>query len=453
MRSYHFSFMVSKIKIGQTWVLFNWMNTMNILVDDPNHPLFKALDYGNKMIRRFLINGSSSDFDYLVAHSFLVNDQEVVRDFVRNQFLLATKPENLSVTMMPSSEGCDFRCVYCYEDHGNNKLMGEQDLEVFTRFVIRQKLSTLRVDYFGGEPLVNLPFVKACNARMLELGDKHGFVVTPSSMTTNGYLLTKETFLTLHDLRITSYQVTIDGDRETHDRLRPHMSSKGTYDIVYQNLLALANTDKKFSLTLRMNFTPTTGAAAGRKEFLDKITRDFGGDKRFILMPEPIGKWTNGEKHNRDIHCNKLQGSEFRDAFQAEAEVMGLETLGMVLLCGPESHFCYAGKPNNLIIYPQDQNGNMPIQKCTLEVRRGDNNVGHITPEGELVKNENWPKWIANDVFASAKCKNCFFVLNCFGNACVHKNQMKGRTICPKEKQQESVLVSRVLQYITRNLD
>jgi radical SAM protein with 4Fe4S-binding SPASM domain len=213
----------------------------------------------------------------------------------------------------------------------------------------------------------------------------------------------------------------------------------------------MASTEKKFSLTLRTNFTPKTGSEKKRREFLQKIAIDFKGDKRFILMPEPIGKWSDGEKHNHDIHCNKKLASRLRNEFQLEAEAMGLETLSMVLLCGPESHFCYAGKPNNMIIDPLDENGNMPVQKCTLEISRSSNNVGHITPGGELVKNEYWESWIPNNLFSTKKCRTCFFALNCFGNACVHKNQMQKKIVCPKEKKQEDFLVSRILQYIARN--
>jgi uncharacterized protein len=413
--------------------------------------MYQACEAKSKKINPFMVNGVYDDFNYLRDNFFLVKNQEIVRNMVREQYRLAISPENLSVTFMPVDQACNFRCVYCYEDHSKNKFMDNDDFDIFCKFISKQKISTLRVDYFGGEPLLNISFIKKCNSRLIEIGKEQGFVLTPSSMTTNGYLLTRKNFLMLHDLRITSYQVTVDGDRDSHNRLRPLVNGRGTYDVVYRNLLDMASTNKKFSLTLRTNFTPKNGAEEKRHEFLRKIENDFKGDKRFILMPEPIGKWSDGEKHNYDIHCSKKLASKLRDDFQFEAEAMGLETLSMVLLCGPESHFCYAGKPNNMIIYPLNEAGCLPLQKCTLEISRSSNNVGHISAEGELIKNEYWDSWVPNNIFVAKKCRNCFFVLNCFGNACVHKNQMRQKIICPKERRQEEILVPRILEYIARN--
>lgn len=449
--NYYLAFTVSKVKIGNSWTLFNWLNTQNISIEDLNHPLYQMLESGKKKIEPFKVNGLYDDFEYLRDNHFFVENQEVIRNIVRSQYLEIIDGRNISVTMMPVNQACNCRCRYCYEDHDKVGFMGDADLAIFQRFIGRQDISYLRIDYFGGEPLLNIGFIKKCNSSMIALGERAGFSLTPSSITTNGYYLTRDNFLSLYDLRITSFQVTVDGDRENHDKYRPLSNGQGTYDVIYKNLLDIASTERNFSLTLRTNFTPKNGSKEKRIEFLEKIKSDFKGDKRFVLMPEPIGRWKDDEEYKDEMHSSFSVANVLREQFQMDAEDMGLETLSMVLLCGPESHFCYASKPNDMVIYPLDEHGRLPIQKCTLEVNRKNNNVGFIDSDGQLIKNENWQKWVVDNLFVNKKCRNCFFVMNCFGNSCAYKNQSRGQTICPREKSQEYALISRILKYISNH--
>ena len=72
MKKYIFSFMVSKLKIDGSWVLYNWLNTTNVRIEDKEHPLFKALNNNLVGILPFTVNGLTNDFDYLVSNYFLV---------------------------------------------------------------------------------------------------------------------------------------------------------------------------------------------------------------------------------------------------------------------------------------------------------------------------------------------------------------------------------------------
>jgi len=167
---YFLSFMISRVKIGRGWALFNWLNTKNVLIEDENHPMYQACEAKSKKINPFMVNGVYDDFNYLRDNFFLVKNQEIVRNMVREQYRLAISPENLSVTFMPVDQACNFRCVYCYEDHSKNKFMDNDDFDIFCKFISKQKISTLRVDYFGGEPLLNISFIKKCNSRLIEIG-------------------------------------------------------------------------------------------------------------------------------------------------------------------------------------------------------------------------------------------------------------------------------------------
>ena len=56
-------------------------------------------------------------------------------------------------------------------------------------------------------------------------------------MTTNGFFLDKTMFDMLYKLKIYNYQITIDGEKEHHDKYRVTHNGKGTYDVIMSNLL------------------------------------------------------------------------------------------------------------------------------------------------------------------------------------------------------------------------
>ena len=85
--NYSFAFTVSKIKIGNSWILFNWLNTQNISIEDSSHPLYQMLEAGDKKVKPFEVNGFYNDFEYLRDNHFFVENQEVIRNIVRSQYL------------------------------------------------------------------------------------------------------------------------------------------------------------------------------------------------------------------------------------------------------------------------------------------------------------------------------------------------------------------------------
>ncbi len=72
----------------------------------------------------------------------------------------------------------------------------------------------------------------------LELCERYGTELR-THITTNAYLLDPEKADFLVSMNMRHFQITVDGDRETHDRTR-HLNGGGeTFDIIWQNLLHL----------------------------------------------------------------------------------------------------------------------------------------------------------------------------------------------------------------------
>lgn len=86
---------------------------------------------------------------------------------------------------------------------------------------------------------------KAC-----QYGDEYGCKIT-SDITTNGYLLNEQNIREMKQLNVKSIQITIDGDRESHNKRRYLAGAGETYDKIKENLIKVS--EQNIFVILRIN--------------------------------------------------------------------------------------------------------------------------------------------------------------------------------------------------------
>src|SRR2546422_3243896 len=59
-------------------------------------------------------------------------------------------------------------------------------------------------------------------------------------MTTNGIHLDVEFAKKMESFGPGGFKITLDGDKETHDRMRVYRDGRGTFDVIFDNVVALA---------------------------------------------------------------------------------------------------------------------------------------------------------------------------------------------------------------------
>lgn len=134
------------------------------------------------------------------------------------------------------SHDCNLRCGYCFAGTGDfghdrglmSKEVGEQAIE----FLIKNSGNRIHaeVDFFGGEPLMNMNVVKHLVSYIRKRETEIGKIFN-LTLTTNATLLNDDIMNYLNDNKI-SLVLSLDGRREVHDRMRPYPNGKGSYDDV-----------------------------------------------------------------------------------------------------------------------------------------------------------------------------------------------------------------------------
>lgn len=158
---------------------------------------------------------------------------------------------------------CNLRCKYCYEGESKKHISISQEtankVVDFICNTFSKKEDELRIDFHGGEPLLNFEILKFFikTFKMLYPEKKKKY-----SITTNATLLNEEQIGYLVQ-NVKNISVSIDGSKEKHDRYRVFPNGKGSYEIAISNSMKLLSKLQE-KLRVRMTFGADTVLGIGK---------------------------------------------------------------------------------------------------------------------------------------------------------------------------------------------
>ena len=154
---------------------------------------------------------------------------------------------------------CNLNCSYCFASqgrfHGERALMSFETGKRALDYLIENSGTrrNLEVDFFGGEPLMNWDVVKQLvrYARSIEKEKNKNFRFT---LTTNG-LLIDDDVIDFCNQEMGNVVLSLDGRKETHDRLRKDYAGNGSYDRIVPKFQKLVEARGNKNYYMRGTFT------------------------------------------------------------------------------------------------------------------------------------------------------------------------------------------------------
>lgn len=140
---------------------------------------------------------------------------------------------------------CNLACTYCYQSHSRGAGMTAEVAAGAVRMLIDRGESHIALSWFGGEPLLERQLIEATQARLVELGARHGTLVT-AKVSTNGVLL-DESFCRFARQHALFISLSTDGCPEAQDPGRPTVGGEASSAQVEAALDALRRTRTPFS--------------------------------------------------------------------------------------------------------------------------------------------------------------------------------------------------------------
>lgn len=307
-------------------------------------------------------------------------------------------------------EDCNFRCTYCYETFERGKM--RPPMVAAVKRMVEDRIDTIRflnIGWFGGEPCLARDviydlsdhFQALCRARDIPFR---------AAMTTNGYFLDDVTVTRLLAAGVQHFQITIDGSEEAHDDVRRLRGGQPTYRRIFRNLVGMAARDDRFTVAVRVNFTPQTVATI--ESFLTEAAPHLAGDDRFFLDFHAVGRWGGPNDATMSV-VEDRSAADTRLDLVARSECHGFSPASLADALKPHGAACYAGKASSMVI-----GSDGTIYKCTVAFEDDRNKVGRLHPDGRLeIDAAKWKMW-TEPVSTSGKCGTCSFSAACQSRSC-----------------------------------
>jgi len=346
-----------------------------------------------------------------------------------------TDRTRLSYTIQPSAY-CQLGCHYCGQEHVKKTMDGSVSSKVFERLETSVRnnpdLKSLHVHWYGGEPLTGLSCIRDLSPQIIRLCEERSIEYS-AHIVTNGLNLKLDLFRELvQDHRITSYQITIDGDEGFHDTRRMLKNSGPSFSIIYSNVKNIVSSsfykDGKAKINIRCNVDSENRDNV--IPFIDKLHGDGILDKVGFYM-SPVHDWG-------DLMASEVHGISKEDFADFEIEVylklMGYKALDMAGIIPARTKTpCMVVSSTSEVM---DAYGN--VSTCweipyTPHYDGSDYYSGNLLTEAN-VDSTNAPmrNWFNEVPDSTAWCKDCNFLPMC-GGTCP-KNWKEGTPSCPSFK-------------------
>lgn len=413
-------------EIGKTAV-FNTLTQGLVILD--NH-IIKGIERGDDAVLGPDEIKSLHDSGILVPEGM---DEDRFFDVYYNQ----VRFDNTSLRIvLLTTLNCNFACPYCYEGdltYGKKRMSGETTDYVISWIKARAlegRVSRIRIEYLGGEPLLNLPVIEKIGSELVPFCDESRIKFI-SLVISNGYLLTRDTAERLVAAGVSSVRVTIDGPEDVHNSSRFLRGSGGeTYKTIIRNLQGCKDI---LSISLSGCFTKETVDRV--PDLLDDLTRaGLGpGDVHRVQFAPVLPNYTGGTAAAFDKRCIPVSDTH-EITIKANAELIkrGFGTYANDMEISP----CPAISSGDYTI-----NYDGLLYKCPCVVDHTDHAVGNVREE--MSYNAEMVRCLGFNTFENDKCRSCAILPFCLGGCrymAMVKNGHFHSLDCEKEGMEAIVL-------------
>lgn len=407
-------------------------NVFSISEDIYNHLLKRILSFPNK-------DGNDMDVvRMLYKLNFLIDDDKDEIAELRLRYNKAMHSTTYHLIINPTLE-CNFRCWYCYESHQKGR-MNIDTMERVKKFIeetVRRKdISHFHLSWFGGEPLLYFNEVMYPIAQFAQQKAKEYGKTFEHSMTSNGYCLSEEVIKKSAEINLTGIQVTLDGNRELHNKVR-NCNGMPSYDIIVNNIIRYCQSNHNNKIILRINYTNEI-IQSNLEEVFQYIPEDIRPQitASFHRVWQTIGL----EKAGTDIveKVQKIKDLKYSTSHNASYRRY-------------KGEVCYADSSNYANI-----NFDGDVYRCTGNDYKRENRLGYLNEQGRIVWEQKELLNKVNDIsnFENPVCLKCKKLAVC-GGLCFKKKFKyitTGKHICSKS-QMDTGLDVFVKEYYLRRVN
>lgn len=366
-----------------------------------------------------MTNFESSELDMLRKKRFItLNDDDNFQIYKSTIQVQRNSTTNLHLTIAPTMD-CNFNCYYCFEKCKTNNYMSERTMEAIIQYLksIESK-PQIRLTWFGGEPLLALSQMELMYSK-LRTKYKQPY---DSNIITTGFHLDSKAIETLNRINIKKIQITLDGARETHNKIKQTIGCSDEFGTVLNNAEMLLR-KSQINVVFRINLTKQN--ATEYVPLYNYLINRFGFSKNVGISPAFVLNRDCTIKN--EMYFNPMEASDFVLNLYKKYQIFS------PFLSYPTNYFNECAI-RNIISTSFDPDGY--VYKCWEYIGNKKYAIGQIDDNGIIrnVNQKNWNKQLYEaDPLEDKTCKECRYLPICNGGCPIQRleNKFEGRNnIC-----------------------
>lgn len=316
--------------------------------------------------------------------------------------------DTLTLVIAPTT-ACNFACSYCFEENKKSTIISDEVIEKLIVFINEHiKAKQLEIVWYGGEPLLAFAQIKKIIA---SIEDNVKIPISNQRLITNGYLLSPEVIDFFQKKKLTAIQVTLDGDRDSHNKTRyTKVDCKSTFDTIINNVDILLSQMPNTRVTVRVNVN------SENKDVFFPLYKELSmrwKGKNIYIYPGLIRIDT---KDKLSLCSSCITDNNATD-FYNELKLQGAN---LKYYLKQVDKGCMANAMNAYIVGPMGE-----IYKCWNDVSNPDKIIGYIDKREIINKTLFYRYMTDTNPFEDTICLKCSFLPICSGGCAWYRYRNK----------------------------
>ena len=328
------------------------------------------------------------------------------------------KDNVLALTIAPTMD-CNMACPYCFENK-NKTVMSRETQDKVVQFAKAHleaypSIKHLGVSWYGGEPLLQKEAIFYISEKLAALCDERQ-IVYDSSVITNGALLDAQTAKRLMECKVTSAWISVDGNREIHNKRRILKNGEDSYGIIMQNV---EDCKDIIPITVRINIDKEN--AEHVEEFTKHLIEEKGwtGNPGFYVAF--VDDYNETCPTDKSVCVPMGQIAEMTDKYMRSMYASNRDYVAgqffpqrKVTFCGGECTLTYTIDPDG------------DVYNCLVQVGTKEHKTGHV--DYPFMITSAYAKWLTTDIHE--KCEKCEYLPQCMGGCTIYRFSGDGTPQC-----------------------
>lgn len=375
----------------------------------------------------------------LVTGAFVVPTGTDEVAAIREVYWKARREAPMTLTITTTMD-CNLGCYYCYEERSGAALR-TGDIPAIVALaeerLIAHRRRSLHVDWYGGEPLLNLPVLEAASMALQDLCDRRS-VAYGASIVSNGTAWPQDidAFIARH--RIQQVQISFDGLSANHNKRRHYRRGRAPDNDATSFDLAASVVDRLIDhvrVDIRLNIDPLNrDDLAGFIQFMSERGW-FKGRVPVVFQPARVSAFSERSAFMRKTELDGAAFDEIRS--QAREQIAGCDAQGRIEVEEsevpdgypyPRNSVCGALAQDSVVIGAEGS-----LYRCGLQVSESHRAVGALSrslspaiagpfkllpmaeqprSSGALDADQEW--WATFDPTRLPTCAHCSFLPVCW---------------------------------------